>query len=411
VKITFIGNACQVLEQDCYRILADPWIEGPAFESWRQFPPLKTKAEDLLGVDMLYISHLHQDHCHEPTLRHFRRDIPIVVLRDKGNYIFKILTAMGFSNVQMCDSGQGYLAGPFRITLYAPFVGNAFFDTELGNLIDSAIVYEAGGHKVFSAVDNPPDVKACKMLTEVHGKFDLAQLPYTAAGPFPACFDNLSEGEKLIEANAQVKRNLDQMIVMAKALDTKLVQPFAGAYCLGGKLWELNDVLGIASAYQAWEALCMAQITAVSCDEGNVIDLDDRSTVWMAGHAPTQDARAYAESTKDEPYAWESDEFQTVDWFLESFMLSLANLTRAQERMHCWPDCNVTINGFAISMKKTPFGHSKNRLECDLDSRLLARVLKRQVNWNDVEVGCHLRYYRTGPYLPDLHTILSFFHL
>ena len=51
-------------------------------------------------------------------------------------------------------------------------------------------------------------------------------------------------------------------------------------------------------------------------------------------------------------------------------------------------------------------------LNCQLDPRLLRRILDRNANWNSAEIGCHIDFFRTpNVYEPDLHTMLQFLHL
>jgi UDP-MurNAc hydroxylase len=47
-----------------------------------------------------------------------------------------------------------------------------------------------------------------------------------------------------------------------------------------------------------------------------------------------------------------------------------------------------------------------------MDYRLLKRIVNRQAHWNNAEIGCHVDFIRTpNTYLPDVHTMLSFFCL
>jgi hypothetical protein len=97
---------------------------------------------------------------------------------------------------------------------------------------------------VLSTVDNTPTVEICHKLKAEYGPFDVAQIQFNAAGAYPACFDNLRADDKSVESFKQVERNLSHMVAMAKALGAYWTQPFAGAYILGGKLWDKNRHLG-----------------------------------------------------------------------------------------------------------------------------------------------------------------------
>jgi UDP-MurNAc hydroxylase len=70
----------------------------------------------------------------------------------------------------------------------------------------------------------------------------------------------------------------------------------------------------------------------------------------------------------------------------------------------------ININGEKINILK---GSDKERiLECSMDSRLLRRILDRKSHWNNAEIGTHIDFLRNPNKMePDVHTIMSFFHL
>ncbi len=84
------------------------------------------------------------------------------------------------------------------------------------------------------------------------------------------------------------------------------------------------------------------------------------------------------------------------------------NLKVMQARLRCYPACVVSINDrFEFSLG----AEAGNDLRCYLPEELLARIVGREVHWNNAELACLIEFDRTGPYLPDVHTLLSFFHL
>ncbi len=97
------------------------------------------------------------------------------------------------------------------------------------------------------------------------------------------------------------------------------------------------------------------------------------------------------------------------------------NLSRAQERFGCYPDCEVGINQedaygrgltFLTWLGRPDSGSEmENYLICSMPATLLRDILDRKVHWNNAEIGCLIRFDRIGPYLPDVHTLMSFFHL
>jgi UDP-MurNAc hydroxylase len=282
LKLTFINNACALYEHDGFRLLSDPWLVPGAFGTWVNDPPLKTRVEDLLGVDALYISHVHPDHLDPETLKHFPRETPIVTLREPLGLVPRKLAELGLHNViALGDRETAILkhtmkAGQLEVTAFAPFTKHPFHAdaTEIGNVVDSALLIQGGGVKVLNSNDNTPSLEAAEWLRKEYGPFDVAQLNWNNAGPYPACFDNLTHEEKLSEANRCLDRNLQHMRAVALILDAKYTMPFAGQYKLGYGLEHLNQYLGTCSAANACFYLDgTLGVRALRLAEGESVDL------------------------------------------------------------------------------------------------------------------------------------------
>jgi len=170
-------------------------------------PPLETTMEDVLDVDIVYLSHIHQDHYDERYFVNFRKDIPIIVLDDNYNFLIKNLERNGFTNLILIKNNETKSVAEFKITLYAPFIKDNFSDAKVGNLIDSAMVVQNNNTVAINFNDNTPTVECCTMLREKFKKIDLAMINYNAAGPYPSCFNNLTKAEKLEEHDRILLRN------------------------------------------------------------------------------------------------------------------------------------------------------------------------------------------------------------
>lgn len=69
MKVTYVSHACLLIDTGKTRIATDPWLDGPAFcDQWNVFPRPVHPAE-AEGASVYLISHPHEDHLHEPTLR------------------------------------------------------------------------------------------------------------------------------------------------------------------------------------------------------------------------------------------------------------------------------------------------------------------------------------------------------
>ena len=203
MKFEFIANASGIFKsKNGKTVLLDPWLMDGVFEgSWCHFHKLQTTRSQLQDVDAIYLSHIHPDHYDERDFN-YRKDIPIFVLDHGLNFLHKNLEAKGYKNLIKIKNDETIKFEDFEITLYAPFVKNNFFEDEsvVGNLIDSAMVIKSDGLVAFNANDNTPDLEACKYIRKKFRSIDLAMLNYNAAGPYPSCFNNLTDEEALEQA-------------------------------------------------------------------------------------------------------------------------------------------------------------------------------------------------------------------
>ncbi len=84
-ELTYIGQAGLILDTGLIRIVFDPYLSNFVVDSGigsvelfsRAFPP-PVKAEDLSGVDVIFISHDHADHCDPDTLSPLYKRNPAV---------------------------------------------------------------------------------------------------------------------------------------------------------------------------------------------------------------------------------------------------------------------------------------------------------------------------------------------
>jgi L-ascorbate metabolism protein UlaG (beta-lactamase superfamily) len=74
MKVTYVSHACLLIETGKSLVVTDPWFDGPAFcGQWNVFPkPVNSDATK--AASAFLISHPHEDHLHEPTLRRLCRN-------------------------------------------------------------------------------------------------------------------------------------------------------------------------------------------------------------------------------------------------------------------------------------------------------------------------------------------------
>ena len=171
-SVSFLGHATVLLEVEGVRVLTDPVLRPHLMFLQRVVPPLPPSTYD--GVDVVVISHLHQDHCDVPSLAMLGRHVPIVVPRGGENF----LRGNGFDNVFALAPGETLRVGPVSVTAtpavhdgarrpFGPVAG------AVGYLIASAEyrIYYAGDTDLFAA------------MRDLSAGLDLALVPVWGWGP------------------------------------------------------------------------------------------------------------------------------------------------------------------------------------------------------------------------------------
>ena len=68
MRVEYDCHACLAIDTGDIRIVTDPWFDGPAYcNQWHLFPkPIDLSS--LAEVDVVLVSHGHEDHLHAPSL-------------------------------------------------------------------------------------------------------------------------------------------------------------------------------------------------------------------------------------------------------------------------------------------------------------------------------------------------------
>jgi L-ascorbate metabolism protein UlaG (beta-lactamase superfamily) len=109
-RLHFLGHSTVRAELGGKTVLTDPLLTVRLGPLRRVVPPLAPSA--WAGVDLVVVSHLHNDHLHLASLRLLGRSTPIVVPRGAGRW----LTRHGFTAVEELGPGDSLTDGGLTVT-------------------------------------------------------------------------------------------------------------------------------------------------------------------------------------------------------------------------------------------------------------------------------------------------------
>ena len=175
--LRYLGHSTVRAQLAGRTVLTDPLLTGRLGPLRRVAPPLAPAA--WAGVDLVVISHLHNDHLHLRSLRLLGRSTPIVVPRGAGRW----LTGRGFTAVEELAPGQSLTDGGLTVTAthadhaahrWGPRLTHGPHAPAVGHLLSGGgtTVYAAGDSDLFPG------------MTDLGAEgIDVALLPVWGWGP------------------------------------------------------------------------------------------------------------------------------------------------------------------------------------------------------------------------------------
>ncbi|HLY37274.1 MAG TPA: MBL fold metallo-hydrolase [Candidatus Binatia bacterium] len=220
-RVEVIGHATLRVQAGGRTLLTDPWLVDPlGSNSASHFPPLVHDPARLAAeTDAIYVSHVHPDHFHRPSLALFPRTTPIYIGGYRRKTFRDELRRLGFPVVEVPFDVPARIDGtPFEVTVLE-------HDADEIAAFDSAIVIRTPEFTVFENND-------CFLRPERYARVrarhpvDYAFLGYSPASFFPIAFE-LDPVEKAALLVAAADRRYGEFIAAAERLRPGLVVPFA----------------------------------------------------------------------------------------------------------------------------------------------------------------------------------------
>ncbi|MEB3350060.1 MAG: MBL fold metallo-hydrolase [Cyanobacteriota bacterium] len=220
MKFSVLGHACLYIEHEGVRLITDPWLFGSCYwRSWWNYPEPDLEVIANLHPTHVYLTHLHWDHYHGPSLRKFYKDDPVILLPKcpTQRMLKDILSDFRFSRVQELAHGKKYkLSDTFEIASYQ--FNPAF--------IDSSLVVVADGVKLLNANDSKVFGFSLAQIIKRYKSFDFVFRSHSSASPIPYCIDGVDPSLSS-RAPSDYSR---EFVAFAEACKAKYAIPFASSH-------------------------------------------------------------------------------------------------------------------------------------------------------------------------------------
>ena len=141
MKVEYICHACLLIDTGDLKLVTDPWFAGTAYcGQWHVFPrPVNTQS--LADADVILISHGHEDHLHEATLRQLRKSSRVFFPFSLFGGTKEYLQGFGFAEVTEATAYRRYQITAKTFVTYIP------------NSHDNIIIIESNGRVLVNAND------------------------------------------------------------------------------------------------------------------------------------------------------------------------------------------------------------------------------------------------------------------
>jgi UDP-MurNAc hydroxylase len=218
MKFTILSHASLYVEEGPVALLVDPWLRGSAYwRSWWNFPAPDPQLVQSVRPTHIFLTHIHWDHFHGPSLRPFGKEIPLLIPEDRYDRMARDLRSMGFKNITAVPHGREVVLGPqlsIRPYLFLP-------------MTDTALVI----HSPTVTLLNANDCKICGLplaqLTRDFPKIDFVFRSHSSANG-RICHQYLDQEQVAVDAKENYLRSFCNFM---RAVRPTYAVPFASNHC------------------------------------------------------------------------------------------------------------------------------------------------------------------------------------
>lgn len=220
MNFKILGHAAMLVEDKGKTLLFDPWLIGSCYwRSWWNFPEIDREEIRDIKPDFVYLTHLHWDHFHAPSMRLFGRDVTYLVPKIPGTRMVRDLRACKFENIVEIPHGgsheiwDGCRLHSFQFGVFAA---------------DSVAVVSDGTTTLLNANDSKTFGFPLSQITNRFPNIDFCFRSHSSATPIPYTIKDYKERFSDLRTTQDYIREFTNF---SFAVGAKYAVPFASNHC------------------------------------------------------------------------------------------------------------------------------------------------------------------------------------
>mgnify|MGYP001217715891 CR=1 FL=1 len=398
-EIRFINHASLIFKLDGISFATDPWIIGSAFCNgwWLTKNSPHDAFVEINKCDFIYISHNHPDHLHKDSLKHIRKDMPILTANFLSGSTKKLINESGFSDIVAMDF----------VTKLTDFSNQLSFSVlKSGDFRDDSGLYiQHGRFKCLLTVDSH-FLNFGKLP-----KVDLLASSFAGGSTgFPICFENYTEQEKtpIITRNRKAYKVINSSNI--RETQARYFLPYAGFFMEKAKRDNYVKKLNKKNSIEEFEETCeINKCSLLNLDkyqkfvfngsqlESQTVDKAKKNPSYDVDEYISKSISKYKDNLSDNVLSYfrgcnfkdsltvdliaTNDNFSTYyDRFLLNFKTNVYN--------------RISLDSDNTQIENDVLSSNCRYLQIKVRASELFVVLKEGKPWEDLAIGFQCRIYR-----------------
>jgi UDP-MurNAc hydroxylase len=314
MKITHLSNSFILIESQDVKICCDPWVGNANYGGWHSFPEFEKNdiINYLKDFDIVYISHLHDDHLDTKFLKESGLyNKKFIIKKFQYNTLYNRLKSIGVNEIYELEQFEFFTYNGIKLSILPQMATNSSeIDEDVEYDLDTSIIVADQDTVFFNQVDNPYSKQdyneLAKWIELNYGKITITALMAGAASEYPQAFLNI---DRLSEKNRIIKSELNRLINVLQILKPNYYFAAGGTYFIPGNLYKLNTFVALPNTEQIKNELQLNNIstTFLELEGGKSVTIDAANKSLITTSIPniSNDMSISIENHKNDLYDYE----------------------------------------------------------------------------------------------------------